>query len=699
MNKKFLTVASTLILGVGLISFKGVPGPEDGFIAQRKLLVAVGLRLKYDHYSPQVIDDTFSKRVWNGYLERLDPYKELFLQSDLEALKSYQVTIDDEINGERPISFLPSVLKIYTARVEEVRKLQLELLSKPFEFSSKEVMAPLDKAPFPANKTSRKEAVAKRVKLMVLANLVNLQEARELQKQPKAKDTTAAVAIKPEDLLTDKTDVQLEQMARLRVGKRLERDDKRIRSAMSDAKPFNLFVNVIVRLMDPHSDYFPPAEKRAFDESISNRFAGIGSQLREEDEGFRMMTLEPGSPALKSGEVEINDLIVEVGQDDNGPMTDVAGMDLQDGIKLIRGAKGTAVRLTLKKSDGSLKRVRLIREEIIQEEAFVRSAVLQSGDKKIGYIFLPKFYDDFSRADGAHCADDVAKALIALNQVKVDGVVIDLRFNGGGSLKEVARMVGLFIQGGPIVQVKAKTGNPVPLGDNRNNQLYNGPLAVMVNGLSASASEIFAAAIQDYHRGVVIGSTSTYGKGTVQKQYGLEKAEDGALKLTFEKFYRISGGSTQLEGVVSDLILPDLYDARKLREKDNEDALPWDKVAKAGYKTWEGPLNIDALKQSFQKRLQSDTAFSLISKNINWLTAQQDQGISLNLQEYKQAMDARKKVNTETEKMLRLSAGNQLKVLPVNPGPVKNYQDWLNKLSTDIYIDQTVKVINEMIGS
>jgi carboxyl-terminal processing protease len=622
---------STVLIFACLFESFAVIRPHDELPEQQKLLVAIGSMLEHDHYSPRIIDDAFSKEIWTKYIVKLDPRKELFLQEDIDLLRKYDVMLDDEIHGKVPVSFLPAVLEIYKVRLDELRELQKQLLSVPFQFSQKEELLPNGSMSFPLDRSERQAVCRKRVKYMVLDNLANLQEANQKGDSPDRN-----------------TDEQLEK------------------SAVNEAKQFNDFVNVIVRQMDPHSDYFPPLEKRGFEESISNRFYGIGAQLEQVEDGLKIVELEPGSPALKSGAVEVNDLIVGVGQDDNGEISDVSGMPVTEAVKLIRGTKESSVRITLKKQDGTLKTITMIRDEIVQEDAFARAAIVMKGDQKIGYIFLPKFYDDFSKADGAHCAADVAKALISLNKENVAGIIIDLRYNGGGSLQEVIRMVGLFIKGGAVVQVRGKNGEPVILRDQADHHLYNGPLAVMVNELSASAAEIFTAAIQDYHRGIVIGSSSTYGKGTVQKPYALGAAENGILKLTFEKFYRVSGASTQLKGVTPDIILPDLFDYQKIREKDNPAALPWDTIPNAGYQTWDGTLNIARLRFLSDQRIKKNPAFNTIHKNVKWLVAKQEQPISLNSSCYKKMLSERKKINGQNENAVKLSAEAQLNLKPLS---------------------------------
>ena len=451
---------------------------------------------------------------------------------------------------------------------------------------------------------------------------------------------------------------------------------------------------------------------------MSGRFYGIGASLRQEEGNIKILTLVTGSPAWKSGEVQIGDVIAKVGQANEEPQ-DMAGYDVEDAVKLIRGKKGTEVRLTLKKTDGTTKVVSLIRDEIVIDETFARSAIVNEGSRKIGYIFLPEFYADWERPNGAKCAEDVAKEVQKLKAEKVDGIIMDLRNNGGGSLYDVIQMVGLFIDEGPIVQVKDRDGNPSVLKDKEKGVLYDGPLAVMVNEFSASASEIFAAAIQDYHRGIIIGSTSTYGKGTVQRNIGLDGGRGGLLamagddaasnlgtvKLTLQKFYRINGGSTQLKGVASDIVLPDQYENFKFREKDNPDALKWDEIAKAKYSVWTSGVDLNAIKKAEAERIRNDNVFSAIKKNADKLAELNDRVYTLNLKKYLEEQKEIKDLVKEMDKLTKAQKANPVELLSEDIARYDSDQakkdrqiQWLNNLKNDIYLNETVNVVNNMIS-
>jgi C-terminal peptidase (prc) len=496
------------------------------------------------------------------------------------------------------------------------------------------------------------------------------------------------------------------------VLKIMNRTYDRLKFKVSDDDRFNEYVKTVTEAMDPHTTFFPPVDKRYFDEEMSGRFYGIGASLREEDGNIKIGSLLTGSPAWKSGEFSIGDAIIKVAQGSAEPV-DLTGYTVQDAVKLIRGKKGTEVRLTLKKTDGSIKTVSLIRDEIIQDETFARSAIINTPKGKLGLIYLPEFYADFENPKGARCSEDVRKELIKLKEQKVDGVIMDLRNNGGGSLYDVVQMVGLFIEGGPIVQVKDREGKPQIYYDRDKTLVYDGPLAVMVNEFSASASEIFAAAIQDYNRGVIIGSTSTYGKGTVQRNIGLDKtmgfldpnSELGTVKLTLQKFYRINGGSTQLRGVNSDIPIPDLFEYTKIREKDNPGALPWDEIQKADYNSWKYSLDLTPIRKASEERIKNNIVFTTIHNNAEWLAKQNDKQVSLNLKKYQEEQKKNKAIAKQLESLNKLpnelaveGLPEDLKRLEYDPGKTERFKNWLKNLRNDPYLEEAAHVLNDMVN-
>ncbi len=701
LNMKRLPIVIMMVVAGSFLAFKtmgtGFKNPAPPPTKYEEILKLVGEMLTQAHYSPQNIDDAFSKKIFKKYLAELDPEKNMYLQSDLDAMKKYETRIDDEIKGA-PVEFFLSAGKLFNTRMEEAARMYNDILSKPFDFTTDEtVVLEADKLNYPASDAERKDRWRKKLKYMTLERYTDLLDTREKNKG--------------KDGFVVKTDEELEKDARDKVKGIMDRTFERFRFKFSDDDKFNIFVNTITTTMDPHSEFFPPVDKRYFDEEMSGTFYGIGASLQYDDGNIKVSSVLTGSPASKSGEIQPGDIIMKVGQGKEEPV-DLTGFVVTDAVKVIRGKQGTEVSLTLKKSDGSIKVVTLIRDKIVQDETYARSAIVKNGGSKIGYIFLPEFYADFDHPNGARSYVDVAKEVTKLKDEKVDGIVIDLRNNGGGSLYDVVQMAGLFIDEGPIVQVKDRDNKASVLKDKDRSVLYSGPLAVMVNEFSASASEIFAAAIQDYNRGVIIGSTSTYGKGTVQRNIGLDpetgfsvsNSELGTVKLTLQKFYRINGGSTQLKGVSSDIVLPDNLEYLKVREKDDEDALPWDEINKASYTNWTAGYDLKVIQQLSNQRLENDNTFKLIRESSEWLSKQNEE-YSLQIDKYQANQ---KKVRTtikQMESLLKLNGELDVAALPNETNRWANdkskqdrFTQWLKGLQKDIYLDQTVKVMNDMIN-
>jgi carboxyl-terminal processing protease len=698
---KRLPVLILMVVAGSFLAFKTMgtgtanPNPPTKY---EEILRLVGKMLAEAHYSPQSINDAFSKKVFKKYVNDLDPEKNIFLLSDLSGLRKHETRIDDELKGA-PVEFFLDAGNNFNTRIEEAASIYNEILLKPFDFTiDEEVELDGDKLDYPASETERKDRWRKKLKYLALERYIDLIDTREKNKGKEG--------------FVVKTDEQLEKEAREKVKRLMDRTFDRFRYKFNDDDKFSVFVNAITSTMDPHTEFFPPVDKRYFDEEMSGRFFGIGASLQYDEGNIKVSSVLTGSPAWKSGEIQPGDIIVKVAQGNEEPV-DLTGFVVTDAVKIIRGKKGTEVRLTIKKQDGTLKMVSLIRDEIVQDETFARSAIVKNGNAKIGYIFLPEFYADFDRPNGNRSYVDVAKEVTKLKEEKVDGIIIDLRNNGGGSLYDVVQMAGLFIDEGPIVQVKDRDNKPTVLKDKDRNVLYSGPLAVMVNEFSASASEIFAAAIQDYNRGVVIGSTSTYGKGTVQRNIGLDtesgfsmtNADLGTVKLTLQKFYRINGGSTQLKGVNSDIVLPDNLEHLKVREKDDEDALPWDEINKASYTTWKPGYDIKTIQLLSQQRLENDNTFQLIKENAEWLSKQNDKHYSLQIDKYREEQKSIRNTIKQLESLLKLKGELDVAPLPKeinrwaeDKNKQERFAQWIKDRRTDIYLDQAVKVVNDMIS-
>jgi carboxyl-terminal processing protease len=699
-TKKSLFIILLLVLGGGIFyAVQSSSTRRDSGSKYERILLLVGEMLEEGHFSPKKIDDKFSKEVFAKFLKSLDPDKTYFLASDIEQFKKFETRIDDEIHGAKLESFY-IINEIYKKRVAEAAAIYKEILQKPFDFSVDETFVDDgDKIAFAKNEAARRELWRKKLKFQTLERYA---EALELQEKNKGRE---AASVK-------KTNEQIEKEARERITKSYDRLFDRFKNRFKDDDRFNLMVNDITESMDPHTTYFPPIEKRSFDEQMSGEFFGIGASLTEEDGNIKIATIVTGSPAYKSGEIQIGDYIVKVAQGADEPQ-DLAGFAVEDAVKLIRGKKGTEVRITIKKPDGTLKVVTMIREKINLDDTYAKSAVINgAGNYKIGYIYLPEFYANFQDPNGARCAADVAKEIMKLKQENVSGIILDLRTNGGGSLMDVVQMVGLFVEEGPIVQVKSKDESPTILRDRDNNVLWNGPLTVMVNEFSASASEIFAAAIQDYKRGLVIGSTSTYGKGTVQRNIELERtswvsnntADLGSVKLTLQKFYRITGASTQLKGVTSDVVLPDQYEYLKLREKDDPYALPWDEISSTQYKIWNNDFELKEVVNRSNERIRQNKSFQSIKNHTQQLEQYNNRAYSLKLEKYRQERtslsNSIKAIDTLTKLPVALNMVNLNEDLPkIEQDSLKKERNntFLRVRKNDIYLGETVNIMTDMI--
>lgn len=718
MKNKIL-IPAIIILGLGVFfSFRYAGEKNKGAEEeQQTILQTVMAIMEQGHFSPRPIDDRFSQSIFDRTIESLDYEKKFFTIQDYERLKtSYRNNIDDEIKNNS-LAFFDDVNNLFIQRVNDAEKFYPEILKTPFDFSQSDSLQ-LDgkKLEFVNNGTALKDRWEAYLKYRVLSKYEDLKEAEE----KKVKDSSNYKA---------KSFSTLEKEARESIGKIQDRYFKRLKK-LNDNDRFALFMNSITAAEDPHSDYLPPADKKRFDEMMSGSFIGIGASLQQQEDGrVKINAIITGSPSWKQGKLKANDEILKVAQGDEAPV-DVEGMDLEDVVKIIRGPEGTEVRLSVKHADGTSEIIPIIRGKVELEDLYAKSAIIENAGKKIGYIYLPEFYADFNGITGRRCADDVAAEVKKLKAENIDGIVLDLRNNGGGSLSDVVDMAGIFVGSGPVVQVMTSGHNTQTLSNKAGTPLYTGPLAIMVNGGSASASEIMAAAMQDYGRAVIIGS-KTFGKGTVQKLVPLDRFVNnsmrerivaafneakgggaeydgiGSLKLTIQKFYRINGGSTQLKGVTPDIELPDPYTFLDLGERKETSALPWDKIAPAPYHIWDNAPPVELLIKNSQSRIAANETFNLIGQTAQKLKVQQDNNIvPLNKNQFE-----KKQAETEalTQKMDKLdSMGGALLVtnlktdLPkVNVDTVsrsKN-EDWLKTIKKDIYVYETTNVLNDWINA
>lgn len=698
MRKRFLWLGAAAVLTVFLLSSTLTDeGRKDEVLID---LVVQGIRS--NHYTDIDIDNTYSEKVYELFLKNIDYGKNFFTQEDIESFESYRYKLDNEANA-RSLEFMDLALNVFKDRVEQVQGYTEEIMSEPFNFERIEnIETDPEKRGYAGNRDALKEQWRKYLKFQVLTRLADkLQEQKDAQEK---NDTTVEI----------KTQVELEKEIREKVLKtnqdwfhrllRQERDDYR-----------SVYLNAFAAAFDPHTSYYPPKEKENFDISMSGQLEGIGAQLREEGSYIKVSSIVPGGPAWKQGDLQAGQLILKVAQGAEEPV-DIVDMPVGDAVRLIRGPKGTEVRLTVKKVDGTITVISIIRDVVILDETYAKSALLKKGDnKQVGYISLPKFYADFSHSGGRNSSTDVKNEVLKLKAEGISGLIIDLRNNGGGSLQDVVDMVGLFIKTGPVVQVKGREGAPYLLQDNNPEVVYDGPLVIMVNEFSASASEIMAAAIQDYGRGIIIGSDNTFGKGTVQRFFDLDDFVSpeysdvkplGVIKMTTQKFYRINGKTTQLRGVHSDIVLPDAYAFMDVGEKDEDYPLEWDIISPCDYDVWNnGSSNFAQASKNSEERVSGNKLFALALENAERLKKlRESTTYSLHLGLYQENEEKRiaesKKYDAISEDIPDLQVFTpkpDQAVMAADSSKKERVEDWHKNIRKDIYINETLCVVQDMI--
>jgi carboxyl-terminal processing protease len=652
--------------------------------------------LRQLHYSPEKLDDTFSEKVFDQYLNT-DFNKKFLLKEDIDVLSKFRHDIDDEINTQRQDFFLASK-DIIVRRVKEKQAWSSEILSKPLDYTvAEEYEFDPKKISFATSEQALREEWRKMLKYQVLYRLDEL-----LTKQDEAlakKDT--AYKVRPFD--------SLEAEARNKTIKAQEDIFKRL-GRLTDKDRFAEFANAVATTYDPHTQYFAPKDKKRFDMSMSGQFEGIGARLMQKDGILKVSEIIVGSPSYKQGELKPGDEILKVAQGAAEPV-DISHMDMDEAIELIKGKKGTEVRLTVRKADNSTKVIPIIRDVVELEETFPKTALLENKNK-LGYIYLPTFYTDFSRSGARHCSQDMRKEIEKLKKQGIKGLIIDLRENGGGSLQEVVDMAGLFFTKGPVVQVKGKNNSPVSILEDRNPEItWDGPLTILINHSSASASEILAAAIQDYKRGVIVG-TPSFGKGTVQSFVDLDqlviKQFDslkpiGSVKITQQKFYRINGGATQLKGVTPDVKLPDPYSLIDLGEKQYDHPMPWDEISRANYTEFH-TINYQKVLSNSQKRVKTSPSFALLEQQAQEVKAKKDD-TKYNLKldvfraEQKQLREQNKKYE-ELKKEIKGFTASLLEEdkqrLSADTSRLGRETRWVNNVAKDVYVHEAANVLNDL---
>ena len=731
MKRNYRALLVVLMLSVALLGFSLLPTKKESDPEKDKMLIELlTYVIERGHYSPAKIDDTFSKGVYKDYLNALDPSKRFFLQSDIDEFAQFETKIDDQILN-KDLTFFDLTYNRLMKRMEESKDYYKEALAKPFDYKKNEsIDTDYEKLPYAKNTHDLKERWRLQVKLSALSSLVEKQKLEEDLVKDKGKSVEERLKEYKESL-GDKITPELEkkfladaEKRKNQAPKTYEQLEKETRestlSSLNDnfsfikdldrSDWFSIYVNAISSRFDPHTSYFGPSEKEKFDVSMSGKFDGIGARLQKKNDFTEITELISGGPAWRGKQLEAGDVVLKVAQADAEPV-DVVGMRLDDVVKKIKGPRGTEVRLTVKKQDGTIKVISIIRDQVEVEETYVKSSVVEKDGFKYGIIYLPKFYIDFEDQNSRDAGKDVALEVERLKKEGVQGIVMDVRDNGGGSLRTVVDIAGLFINQGPVVQIKSADGKKEVLSDRNPGIQWDGPLVVMINEFSASASEILAAAIQDYKRGVVIGSKQSYGKGTVQNVIDLNQlvrgstyGDLGALKTTTQKYYRINGGSTQLEGVKSDVVIPDKYAYLKMGERDIDNAMPWDKIDAADYKVWDKQNNFDLTIQKSRERMSNNAQLNLIDDNAKWLDERNKEHVySLNIEKFKAEQKALDDKNKKYKPIADYKNAFEFRSLPyeveqTNNDPVlKEKRDrWHESLSKDIYIEEAIHILNDL---
>ena len=651
----------------------------------RLLMEVVKYVVEKGHYKKISIDDNLSENLYHSFIKQLDNQKRFFLKSDIREFEKYKYLLDDQIK-EYDLSFFNLVYQRSKIRIEEAKSYYEELVNNKFNFNLNEnIDLDFEKKEYARSKSEIKNRWRKQLKFSTLdIATLKLGDTLSVINDRIYNESIAIVKKNTEDYFEFITD--------------LDRDDW-----------YSNYLNAFLTQLDPHTYYFQPEDKERFDVNISGKFTGIGARLTKTEGNIKVVEIIIGGPVWKDKLLDVGDIIIKVAQENEEPV-DIVGMKVDDAIKLIKGPEKSIVSLTVKKLDGSIKEVQITRALVELEELYAKSTLIEEDDIRYGYISLPKFYVDFSNYKNRNSAEDVKNEIIKLKNNGIEGLILDLRNNGGGSLQSVVDMTGLFIEKGPIVQVKSIGNRKQVLYDRNSEIVWDGPLVVLINEMSASASEILAAALQDYERAVILGSKKTFGKGTVQNVIDLNKFisnsdfDLGALKITTDKFYRINGESVQLEGVKSDVIVPDSYMHIFNGEKDEENPLAWDKIDPAMYNPWINEGSLDFISSNAQTRVNDNNYLKLISKRADWIEKQQkNKTIPLKFLTYQNYLDENKNKTKEFESLSKYSNDLNFKLLKSekdyimsNKELLSNRNRWHKNLTKDIYISEGVNILKQL---
>lgn len=722
MKKNFKVLFLAVFVSVASCSFttKEFNDPNK----DKLLLDLITYVIQKGHYDPKDINDEFSIGVYEDFIKGLDPLKRYFLASDIAEFSKYKTEIDDQIKN-KDLSFFDLVYGRFQERMEDVKKIYPEVLSKPFDFTETETInVDYDKLAYANSQKELKLRWKQQLKFTTLAGYYDLVEDQknrekgnttsEENNNGEEDDADFSEPSKKEKAKKDepfvvKSLTELEQKARETAKNSLD-EYFDFTKDLQRTDYFAIYLNTIVEEFDPHTNYFAPPDKDRFDLRMSGKLEGIGARLQKKNDYITVIEVISGGPAWRSEKIEVGDAILKVKQEDEKDAVSIVGMRIDDAVKLIKGPKGTKVTLTIKNVDGTVSDKVLTRDVVELEETYAKSSLIEAADRKFGLINLPQFYFDMDNYKERNAATDVKKEIIRLKEEGMEGLVLDLRDNGGGSLRTAVDIAGLFIKKGPVVQV-ASNGKKEVLEDKDTEIVWDGPLVILVNELSASASEILAAAMQDYKRAIIIGSAQTYGKGTVQNVIDLNQwlrkndlGDMGALKITSQKFYRVNGGSTQLEGVKSDVVMPDRYSYIDVGERDYDNPLPYDKIDAAKYDIWDGYIDYNETIEKSKARMAKNAHLKLIDDNARWIKERRDEKqVNLNYKMYSADIAKRKEETKRFDAIDEYDNKLTFKSLPYETALMKQdttlsekRKRWHKNLSKDMYVEEAVHVLEDL---
>ena len=691
MKKKLIIIFIVISLFITSWNLSDVKFDDPN--KDKLLIEIVKYVLDKGHYQSKDVNNELSEKIFNTYLDLIDSQKKYFLISDLKEFKKYKLQLDDQWLSY-DLAFFNLTFERLLQRMNEVEAFLPSLFENRFNFELKEeINFDFKNMSYSKNNRERIDRWRKQFKYTAL----DIYDIKISEKKLAFKNNKDLKLKSNSELLNESTEL-------------VKKNINQVFDLINDLEKkdwFSTYINSFVTQFDPHTYYFQPEAKERFDMNISGKFDGIGARLSKKDGGIEIVEIILGGPVWRDKKIEIGDEIIKVGQADQLPVG-VIGMRLEDAIKLIKGPKGTEVRLTLrKKIDGEIKVVSIIRDEVLLEETYAKSTIIKKNNKSFGLISLPKFYVDFDNYKEKNCAADVKNEILKLKKEGIQGLVLDLRNNGGGALQTVVEMTGLFIEKGPIVQVKSTGNRKKILSDNDPSIVWDGPLVVLVNQMSASASEILAAALQDYGRAIIIGSTQSFGKGTVQNIVDLNRFlsnsqfDLGALKITTDKFYRINGGSVQIEGVKSDIVIPNSYSFLEIGESDEKNPLSWDQIDPASYSLWNGYFNFKDVIDDGNDRVNKSQLASLINENAKWIASKRDlKSFSLNYNSFKNTQNRDKDYISKFDKikdykndlMFDLLA-NEKKSLKESNELLERRKTWHSSLQSDFYLNESINVL------